>query len=142
MSLSKQSNDTIMKQVDPLLHGHMHVTSMDMEGLGGLQKEIMALPKKLYKPNSRQPNNKGQVHIGWTTMAGHQTQAVCGEQTPYLSVPYKYLAEKKPTLFNMLMKALDVMWDKAKGVFPVECANMKQIRPALRLGKQLERGAP
>jgi len=67
-------------------------------------------------------------------MAGHQTQAVCGEQTPYLSVPYKYLAEKKPTLFTMLMNAIERMWAKAKGVFPVECANMMQIRPALRLG--------
>ena len=95
MSLSKQSNSTIMKQVDPL-HGHMHVTSMELEGLGGLEKEIMALPKKLYEPNSRQPENKGQVHFGWTNMAGPQTQAVCGEQMPYLSVPYKYLFEKKP----------------------------------------------
>ena len=99
MSLPKDP-DTIMKTVeemapDPLLN-LMHVESMNVAGLETLQRDLVNLPNGLYRKNSRQPKNKGQVHVGWTTMSGPQTQAVCGEQMPYLSVPYKYLFEKKP----------------------------------------------
>ena len=41
-------SDPMEVEPDPL-QGLMHITSMDVTGLGGLQKSIMTLPNKLYK---------------------------------------------------------------------------------------------
>ena len=126
-------SDPMEVEPDPL-QGLMHITSMDVTGLGGLQKSIMTLPNKLYKKNSRQPNNKGQVHLGWTTMAGPQTQAICGEQMPYLSSSFTYLAKTNPQLLSRILGAIEQMWQKAVTIFPDETTFMMQTNPTLRLG--------
>jgi hypothetical protein len=122
-------------RADHRLAGKMVITTLlDPASLAGLQRKIMALPASLYFKNSRQPSNKGQVHLGWTDFSGPQTQAVCGVQTPYLSSSYRYLATNEPTLLAQILGILEQMWRQALRAFPVETATMLQTSASLRLG--------
>ena len=116
------------------LAGAMHVTRMNMAGLEHLQMNLTGLPKGLYKKNSRQPSNAGQVHVGWTSFNGPQTQAICGVQCPYLSSSYKYLANKQPALLAQLLTVAEAMWNGATTIFPVETSTMLQTSACFRLG--------
>ena len=121
-------------RADPLA-GKMRITTLlDTASLAGLQRKMMALPASLYFKNSRQPSNKGQMHIGWTDFSGPQTQAVCGVQTPYLSSSYRYLAANKPTLLAQILGIMEQLWQQARRAFPAETATMLQTSASLRLG--------
>ncbi len=123
-------------RADHRLAGKMVITTLlDPASLAGLQRKMMALPASLYFKNSRQPSNKGQMHLGWTDFSGPQTQAVCGVQTPYLSSSYHYLAANEPTLLAQILGILEQMWRQARRAFPVETATMLQTSASLRLGR-------
>ena len=112
----------------------MYLTRVDLTGFEDLQRRLMAVPAKYYIKNSRDPANKGQVHVGWTSMPGPQTQAVCGVQMPYLSSSYRYLAATKPGLLRDLQAVLDGVWARALRVFPLEAAAMMKTSACFRLG--------
>ena len=119
---------------DVKLAGRMHVTRMNTAGLENLQMNLTGLPKGLYLKNSRQPSNAGQVHVGWTSFNGPQTQAICGVQCPYLSSSYKYLANNQPALLAQLLGVAETMWNAATTIFPVETSTMLQTSACFRLG--------
>jgi hypothetical protein len=130
-------------RADHRLAGKMVITTLlDPASLAGLQRKIMALPASLYFKNSRQPSNKGQVHLGWTDFSGPQTQAVCGVQTPYLSSSYRYLATNEPTLLAQILGILEQMWRQALRAFPVETATMLQTSASLRLAARGSKSCP
>ena len=111
-------------------------------GIGGDVQEccdlastlIPTLPKSYFHKNGRQPNNKGQMHIGWTSFSGPQTTAICGLQMPYQTAVFKKMGEKQPTLLKSILTIVDYMWERAVPVFGLETAEMLKVSATFRLG--------
>ena len=96
--------------------------------------QIPALPKSYFHKNGRQPKNKGQMHLGWTSFAGPQTTAICGIQMPYLTNSYKKMVKRHPLLLKSIMGIVDHMWTRALDTFPEETKEMLKVSSQFLLG--------
>ena len=104
------------------------IADVDMDAL---HDALLKLPKAYFRKNGRQPDNKGQCTIGWTTFGGSHTTKVCNVLAPH-ELKWTQKVKDISGLHAMLNIVLAYLWGQVKRTFPGDAKRMMEIHKHFR----------